>query len=572
MASIVLPFVTTYDDKGAKKAQASLASLMKTNVAAGLSFAAVTQQLGKAVKAASEDASAQEQLKLAIQNNTNATDAQMMAVEKSLGQMEMSAAVADDVLRPALATLVRSTKDVASAQNLLALALDISAGTGKDLESVSLALAKANAGNFGALTRLGVPLSKNTIASKDFAAATRELGAAFDGASEKAANSAAGGMAKFKIAVDNLYEAVGYQLLPVLGDYVTVATELITTVTDADKSQSNWFTKAVKWAGQQSQLVQAVGSLNWIVHNLAETTKDSGKEFEASAAKFRIFDQALGDGKEQAQKTTDEIKKLKEEQKRAREEAKRHADQLRGRMSDAIKTVTAKVEEAQRAWNDYRDSLRDSIESTVSLSSAVQTQQDAEANLTKALEERRDAYADLNRLDPVTQADEYAHAMERVAEAEKAVGTAQRARADADYSKIFAKQIAAAKEFAGNLQALVANGLGKSGLQQLLNLGPEAGNQVAKDLLTGAAGMSIGGLNQQLAELSGAGTALGVAGAGAFFGADLAAAQGAAQQVNQFNITVTAGLVSNPAQVGRDIIEAIKKAEKVSGKVFVSVK
>jgi hypothetical protein len=41
--------------------------------------------------------------------------------------------------------------------------------------------------------------------------------------------------------------------------------------------------------------------------------------------------------------------------------------------------------------------------------------------------------------------------------------------------------------------------------------------------------------------------------------------------VNQYSITVNAGLVSNPAQVGRDIIEAIKSAERVSGTVFVSV-
>jgi hypothetical protein len=54
-------------------------------------------------------------------------------------------------------------------------------------------------------------------------------------------------------------------------------------------------------------------------------------------------------------------------------------------------------------------------------------------------------------------------------------------------------------------------------------------------------------------------------------GGNLASASTAAGQVNQYSITVNAGLVSNPAQVGRDIIEAIKNAERVSGQVFVSV-
>ena len=34
------------------------------------------------------------------------------------------------------------------------------------------------------------------------------------------------------------------------------------------------------------------------------------------------------------------------------------------------------------------------------------------------------------------------------------------------------------------------------------------------------------------------------------------------------NITVNAGLVSTPAQVGQDIIAAIQKAQRASGQVF----
>ena len=36
------------------------------------------------------------------------------------------------------------------------------------------------------------------------------------------------------------------------------------------------------------------------------------------------------------------------------------------------------------------------------------------------------------------------------------------------------------------------------------------------------------------------------------------------------NITVNAGLVSTPAQIGQQIIEAIQKAQRQSGQVFAS--
>ena len=83
--------------------------------------------------------------------------------------------------------------------------------------------------------------------------------------------------------------------------------------------------------------------------------------------------------------------------------------------------------------------------------------------------------------------------------------------------------------------------------------------------------MNLGNFVSSLADLRASGDTLGTTGANAFFGASLGAAQSAQGQVNQYQITVNAGLISNPAQVGLDIIEAIQKAERISGKVFVSV-
>jgi hypothetical protein len=90
-------------------------------------------------------------------------------------------------------------------------------------------------------------------------------------------------------------------------------------------------------------------------------------------------------------------------------------------------------------------------------------------------------------------------------------------------------------------------------------------------MLTGTSSLTLSDLNLGLEGLSASANSLGLSTANAFLGSSLLGAQNAQGQVNQYSITVQAGLVSNPAQVGRDIIEAIKNAERVSGQVFVSV-
>jgi len=125
----------------------------------------------------------------------------------------------------------------------------------------------------------------------------------------------------------------------------------------------------------------------------------------------------------------------------------------------------------------------------------------------------------------------------------------------------FQKQIADAKHFANNLKTLIGMGLGQAGLGQLLNLGPAAGLVVTDDMILGVGSLTVGGLNAQLQELSDVSAGLGGAAAGRFMTTG-------GGTVN--NITVNAGLVSTPAQVGQDIIDAIQKAQRLSGQVFVA--
>lgn len=139
-------------------------------------------------------------------------------VEKFIKDMMLATGVADDQLRPAYQKLVTATGDVTKAQDLLGLAMDIAAGTGKDLSSVSQALAKASMGQVSALTRLGVPLDANIVKTKDFAAAQAVLTDKFGGQAAAAAETYAGKMARVTVAVDEAKETIGYALLNAIDD------------------------------------------------------------------------------------------------------------------------------------------------------------------------------------------------------------------------------------------------------------------------------------------------------------------------------------------------------------------
>jgi hypothetical protein len=254
--------------------------------------------------------------------------------------------------------------------------------------------------------------------------------------------------------------------------------------------------------------------------------------------------------------------------KKARQAAKEYADTLRGQMQAAVETITDKVEKAQSEFDGFRNSMTSTFMGFASLSEAFQTNTTAITEEQEALKARSDAYTALGLAKQAGDIEDIAKATQDLAAAESAVNAATAKRSTTSTLGEFKKQIEAAKKFGNNLKIMIDNGLDQAGVAQFLNMGPVAGYEVSENLL--ATGQ-FASFKNSMAELSGIASGVGLASANAFFGGNLAAAQSAQGQVNTYQITVNAGLVSNPSQVGRDIIEAIKQAERVSGQVFVSV-
>lgn len=203
----------------------------KISKMAAAAFAAVAASAGymalkigkDAVNAAIEDEKSQVTLAKALQNTVKATDAQIASTEKYISTQQLLFGVSDTKLRPALANLARATGDLGKAQDLTNLSLDIAAATGKDVESVSLALSKAYNGNLGALTRLGVPLDDSIIKTKDFEKAQAKLTELFGGAAAANADTYAGKLAILSEKTGELKESVGTLLLPQIQNLVDFA-------------------------------------------------------------------------------------------------------------------------------------------------------------------------------------------------------------------------------------------------------------------------------------------------------------------------------------------------------------
>jgi hypothetical protein len=215
-------------DQADKSVESNSSKISEFGKKAGLAFAAATAAAAAygvklavdGVKAAIQDEQAQLRLANALKAATGATDAQIKATESMILKTSLATGVADDELRPAMQRLAVSTKDVGEAQRLLALALDISKGSGKSLEEVANALGKAQDGNTTALQRLGLGLSKAELSTLSFTEVQAKLSDLYGGAAAANAETFQGKIDRLKVGFDEAKESLGTALLPQVEKFI----------------------------------------------------------------------------------------------------------------------------------------------------------------------------------------------------------------------------------------------------------------------------------------------------------------------------------------------------------------
>ena len=220
MPNLIVSAVSTFDNKGLKKGQKEISAFDKSVKSLGKTFLGVfgAQKLlsyGKnAVKAFAADEAAAKSLQVQLQNTGYAFASP--GIELYIANLQKLTGVLDDQLRPALQTLLTASGSLINSQKALAIALDVSAATGRSVEEVSAAIAKGYTGQTTALSRLGAGISKTTLATGDMNKILDEVSNKFSGQAKARLTTYAGKMDLLQVASANVAETIGKGIIDAL--------------------------------------------------------------------------------------------------------------------------------------------------------------------------------------------------------------------------------------------------------------------------------------------------------------------------------------------------------------------
>lgn len=285
--AIRFPIVTTFDDKAVSKADKAFSALGK-KFAAIFSVGAVIK-FGKDSVKAFQDAEKEANLLRAQLESINLGFASPF-VNQYIDNLALLSGISGGVLTDAFNSLSQATEDVTTAQRLLNTALDVAAGTGKDLRTVTSALQRAYLGETTALAKLRIGYTTADLKARDFDEVLAELQDKFQGSSAKAADTLAGKMARLRESVEQAQEAFGEGLVKGLQDSQVEIEQLQKDV-----------------IGLGDALGYAAGQATGF---FAKAFQDIVKDFEESDGAFQKFVRSLV-------KSTAEVTRLEEERGRA---------------------------------------------------------------------------------------------------------------------------------------------------------------------------------------------------------------------------------------------------------------
>jgi hypothetical protein len=592
VANILLPFVTTFDDKGVKSAQGSLVGLTKSYLSAGVVATSIGALMKSSITSASNLQETVNKSNVVFGNAADSVEKFANTASAKFGQSKQQALEAASTFALFGKSAGLAGEDlVGFSTDFVTLASDLASFNNTSPQDAIEAIGAALRGEAEPIRRYNVLLSdavlKNralemkiydgtgALTSQQKILATQaEIIAQSDDALGDFARTSDGFANTTKTLtaqLEDLSAAAGTQLLPVMEDLAVITSGVVGLFKTGEGEASKFGDGFVFLTKKLIPVVGVVQRIGDIIGFTADKIREAGSASIDSAGDFRKFEEQMKGKYNKTFKEANDLNLgLSKSTDKANDKAKKYSDTLRERVKKSLDTVNDQLKIAQEEFDGVRDSMTSTFMGFASLSEAFQTNANAITEEQDALKARSEAYTALDLAKQAGDTEDIARATLDLAEAEKAVNAATAKRSSTTTIGEFQKQIAAAKKFGENLQFLIGHGLQQAGLAQLLNLGPVAGVEVTNDMIGGGTG-SFWKFQESMAQLSGIASGIGLATANAFMGGNLATATTNQQAVNQYSITVNAGLVSNPAQVGRDIIEAIKSAERVSGQVFVSV-
>ena len=217
MTDIAIRIATTMDATGINKADKSVKGLDKTIKKLGRTLgvtlgASAMAAYGKAaVKAFAEDEAAARRLSSAVDNL--GLSFSKVQVATFISDLESSAAIADDVLRPAFQSLLNITGSLTKSQELLTNAIQISRASGVDLATVTADLGKGYVGITRGLIKYNTGLTRAELQTKSFNEILGIMLAKSAGAAQDYLTTTSFKMDVLRLASENAKEEIGKGLV-----------------------------------------------------------------------------------------------------------------------------------------------------------------------------------------------------------------------------------------------------------------------------------------------------------------------------------------------------------------------
>jgi hypothetical protein len=215
---VAINFLTKFDKKGLERATKELKGFDKVVATGSFRLQAFAKAGGIAAAAglaifaknSIQAALAQERLDKQLQLTLRSIgqEFELPSVKTFIADLQRATNVTEDQLVPALRQLVTQTGDLDISQTLLSKSLDISAGTGADLNVVLDAINKAAIGNYKSITNLGIGFTAAEVKSMGFVKLMLNLDK-YAGSAEEQTNSFAGKLKSFQISAGEATETLG---------------------------------------------------------------------------------------------------------------------------------------------------------------------------------------------------------------------------------------------------------------------------------------------------------------------------------------------------------------------------
>jgi hypothetical protein len=229
VANVVVSALATWNGKALRKAKQDVSVFNKQlqglarTFGVAFSATAIVAFSKKAVKAFAEDELAAKSLALQLENTGNAF--RVTEVENYVKSLEKTYAILTD-LRTPFKTLLNVTGSVDLAQRSLEAALNTSAGTGENLNTVVAAISAGIRGQTKAIKNLNTGIDESIIATGDMNKIMEALEARFSGQAAARLDTYTGKMDVLKKGADEATKSIGRGLvdaLTILGEDSSVA-------------------------------------------------------------------------------------------------------------------------------------------------------------------------------------------------------------------------------------------------------------------------------------------------------------------------------------------------------------